>query len=85
MTIKKDNLPMIVIAQNMGASLEMIDNYYADNMVEDFAETLSKKAERLSRERAAIETHIDRFKSPLVLQHPSGVAPGYSAKTKRGQ
>ena len=33
---------MIVIAQNMGASLEMIDNYYADNMVEDFAETLSE-------------------------------------------
>ncbi|MBT7283817.1 MAG: hypothetical protein HN834_00025 [Rhodospirillaceae bacterium] len=42
MTIKKDNLPMIVIAQNMGTSLEMIEDYYADNMVEDFAETLSK-------------------------------------------
>ena len=42
MTIKKDNLPMIVIAQNMGTSLKMIEDYYADNMVEDFAETLSE-------------------------------------------
>ncbi|HJM93764.1 MAG: hypothetical protein QGG19_20210 [Alphaproteobacteria bacterium] len=44
MMIKKGNLPMIVITQKMGTSLEMIDNYYADNMVEDFAETLSKKS-----------------------------------------
>ena len=42
MTIKKDNLPMIVIAQNMGTSIEMIEDYYADNMVEDFAEKLSR-------------------------------------------
>ncbi len=42
MAIKKDNLPMIVIAQNMGTSIEMIEDYYADNMVEHFAETLSK-------------------------------------------
>ena len=42
MTIQKDNLPMIVIAQNMGTSIEMIEDYYADNMVEHFAETLSK-------------------------------------------
>lgn len=42
MTIKKDNLPMIVIAQNMGTSIEMIEDYYADNMVEDFWEPLSE-------------------------------------------
>jgi hypothetical protein len=33
---------MIVIAQNMGTSIEMIEDYYADNMVEHFADTLSK-------------------------------------------
>ena len=42
MTIQKNTLPMIVIAQNMGTSIEMIEDYYADNMVENFKEQLSK-------------------------------------------
>ncbi len=42
MTIQKDKIPIIVIAQNMGTSIEMIEDFYADNMVEEFAEKFSE-------------------------------------------
>ena len=37
-TIKKNAIPLIVIAQNMGTSVEMLEAYYASNLVEEFAE-----------------------------------------------
>lgn len=42
MAIKKDKLPLIVIAQNMGTSIEMLEDYYTEIMVEHYADALSQ-------------------------------------------
>jgi len=40
--IKKNTIPLIVITQNMGTSVEMLEKYYASNLVEEYAKQFMK-------------------------------------------
>jgi integrase len=40
--IRKNSIPLIVIAQNMGTSVEMLEKYYTSNLVEEYAEHFAR-------------------------------------------